>query len=137
MANFVKTWSKNFIKWQISPLDEDLISKVTKELVGISPIWYRLVLTSWKEKSFDPDSVAELINWLSSCIINPCFVKPRVTGIIHENSYNIGIQVWFSNKDDMTFFTLTWNTSINMYRTFDDVSLFEMSIRDSLNHKRV
>ena len=136
LANkFVKHWSRNLIKWQISsPLDKDKIPDIVNQLVETSPIWYRLVVTSWKGRPFTPQSVTELIDWLDSCMHHPCFVKPRTSGIVYEimGAYTIGVQVWFSNKDDMTFFSLTWDTSIDMYRTFDDQKQFEISIRDSL-----
>ena len=138
LANkFVKQWSRNLIKWQISsPLDKNKIPDVVNQLVATSPIWYRLVVTSWNGKTFTPQTVTELVNWLYGCMENPCFVKPRTSGIVYNmtDAYVIGVQVWFSNKDDMTFFTLTWNTCIDMYRTFDDQKQFEISIRDSLRY---
>lgn len=139
MANkFVKKWSRDLIKWQTSsPLDQDKIPLIIDQLVEISPIWYRLVLTKWNNESFKTTSVRELINWLDSCISNPCFVKPRTSGIMYNQSdiYTIGVQVWFSNIDDLTFFTLTWNSNIDMHRTFDK-DQFVLSIRDSLRFSR-
>ena len=137
MANkFVKNWSRNLIKWQTSaPLNKEKIPLIIDQLVETSPVWYRLVVTTnCNKEKLKHDSVKELINWLELCVSNPCFVKPRTSGIMFVDSdiYSIGIQVWFSNYDDLIFFTLTWYSSIAMYRIFD-TEQFTLSIRDSLS----
>ena len=129
-SEWIRRWSQRWTKWQAGRLPpRSQHSAIVQDLQAVnSGSWYRVIIPWDYSVPEDQRTTQVWSEYLTRSMSSPCFVKLRANG---DYALNMGVQIVFSDRGDLTTFALTYPDSATNYREFSGPE-FEAFLMDTL-----